>query len=63
MAETDLQTREDEDALREDGAELDEDNRLKPEFVRSVVEALEDGDAAEEVIEHDAAVIRFAVNR
>ncbi len=44
MAETDLQTREDEDIVREDGAELDEDNRLKPEFVCSVVDALEEED-------------------
>ncbi len=44
MAETDLQTREDEDALREDSAELDEENRLKPAFVNSVREALAEDD-------------------
>jgi len=53
MAETDLQTREDEDAVREDGAELDEENRLKPEFVNAVREALaeEDDGRAYELVE------------
>ena len=53
MAETDLQTREDENAVREDGAELDEENRLKPEFVNAVREALaeEDDGRAYELVE------------
>lgn len=53
MAETDLHTREDEDAVREDGAELDEENRLKPEFVNAVREALaeEDDGRAYELVE------------
>ncbi len=53
MAETDLQTREDEDAVREDGAELDEENRLKPAFVNAVRDALEaeDDGRAYELVE------------
>jgi magnesium transporter len=44
MAENDLEELEAEDAVREDGAEFDEDDRLKPEFVDSVREALEEED-------------------
>ncbi|TIX50526.1 magnesium transporter [Alteraurantiacibacter aquimixticola] len=53
MAETELQPREDEDAVREEGEEFDEDNRLKPAFVDSVREALEaeDDSRAYELVE------------
>jgi magnesium transporter len=44
MAEHDLDELEAEDAAREDGAEFDEDDRLKPEFVDSVRDALEEED-------------------
>lgn len=44
MAEEDLRELE-QDALHEEGAELDEENRLKPQFVSAVAEALETGDA------------------
>lgn len=40
MADEDFRELE-QDVPREEGAELDEDNRLKPEFVDSVIEALE----------------------
>ena len=43
MAEQDLSELETE-AAREDGEELDEDNLLKPRFVKSVIDALESGD-------------------
>jgi len=45
MTERDLSELE-ADALREDGDELDEDNLLKPQFVNSVIGALESGDHA-----------------
>ena len=44
MAEPDLQTAEEEDVARGEGAEFDEDNRLKPEFVNEVRQALDEGD-------------------
>ena len=43
MAEQDLPELEAE-APRDDGEELDEDNLLKPQFVNSVIDALESGD-------------------
>ena len=43
MADEDFRELE-QDVPREEGAELDEDNRLKPEFVDSVIEALEEND-------------------
>lgn len=43
MAEQDLSALETE-ALREESEELDEDNLLKPQFVNSVIDALESGD-------------------
>ncbi|MBT2133253.1 magnesium transporter [Croceibacterium sp. LX-88] len=43
MAEQDL-TELEQEAPREDGAELDEENRLKPQFVNAVIEALDQGD-------------------
>ncbi len=46
MSETELDNREAEEALQGEGEEFDEDNRLKPEFVRAVEEALEDDDEA-----------------
>ena len=45
MAEQDLSELE-QDALRDEGDELDEDNLLKPRFVDSVAAALEEGDDA-----------------
>jgi magnesium transporter len=46
MSETELQTQPapGEDTEIEVEAQLDEDDRLKPEFVRSVLDAVEDGD-------------------
>ncbi len=44
MSETDLHPREAEDATHGEGEEFDEDDRLKPEFVESVREALEEED-------------------
>ena len=44
MAETDLKPREGDDAVLDDGAQFDEENRLKPEFVSSVCDALEERD-------------------
>ncbi len=46
MAENDLEELEADAAAREDGAEFDEDDRLKPEFVDSVRDALEEEDEA-----------------
>jgi magnesium transporter len=43
MAEQDISELQ-HDAPREEGAELDEENRLKAQFVDSVIEALEQGD-------------------
>ncbi|MBO9516595.1 MAG: magnesium transporter [Porphyrobacter sp.] len=43
MAEQDL-TELEQEAPREDGAELDEENRLKPQFVNAVIDALDQGD-------------------
>jgi magnesium transporter len=45
MAEQDL-TELEQEAPREDGAELDEENRLKPQFVNAVIEALDQGDTS-----------------
>ena len=42
MAETDLQDRDVDDLPREDGEQFDDENRLKPEFVRQVRDALYD---------------------
>ena len=44
MAETELKRREGEEATRSEGAEFDEDNRLKPQFVDEVRRTLEQGD-------------------
>ncbi|RPF70794.1 magnesium transporter [Aurantiacibacter spongiae] len=44
MADTDLQEREEPVEVRESGAELDEENRLKPDFVDDVRSSLEEGD-------------------
>lgn len=44
MAETDLHELEADDSLRGEGEEFDEENRLKPEFVNAVREALSTGD-------------------
>ena len=44
MADTDLRSRESEESLPGEGEEFDEENRLRPEFVDDVREALEDGD-------------------
>jgi magnesium transporter len=46
MAETEIETDEQapDAAAPEEGAELDEENRLKPEFVRAVADAIEAGD-------------------
>jgi magnesium transporter len=44
MAETEIDELAPDAAPPEEGAELDEENRLKPEFVRAVAEALEAGD-------------------
>ncbi|KRA82907.1 magnesium transporter [Altererythrobacter sp. Root672] len=43
MAEHDL-TELEQEAPRDDGAELDEENRLKPQFVNNVIDALDQGD-------------------
>ena len=44
MAESDIDELAPEAAPPEEGDELDEENRLKPEFVRAVIEALEAGE-------------------
>ena len=44
MAHTDLQTAETEGAPRDDGERFDEENRLKPEFLREVRDALDEQD-------------------
>jgi len=44
MAETEIDELAPDAAPPEEGAELDEENRLKPEFVRAVADALEAGD-------------------
>ncbi|GAA0275579.1 magnesium transporter [Alteraurantiacibacter aestuarii] len=44
MSQTDLQELEDENAVQGEGEEFDEENRLKPEFVRAVRDALEEED-------------------
>lgn len=44
MAETDLDALETDADAQADEAQFDEENRLKPEFVRSVRDALEEGD-------------------
>jgi len=46
MADPDLRMRDGEEVLRGEGAEFDEDNRLKPEFVDTIRQALRDGDQA-----------------
>jgi magnesium transporter len=53
MAETEIDELTPEAAAPEDGAELDEENRLKPEFVRAVSDALEahDDGRAYELVE------------
>jgi len=44
MAETEIEELAPDAAPPEEGAELDEENRLKPEFVRAVADAIEAGD-------------------
>jgi magnesium transporter len=44
MAETEIDELAPDAAPPEEGAELDEENRLKPEFVRAVADAIEAGD-------------------
>ena len=58
MSETELPAE-----MQDAGNELDEDDRLKPEFVRSVLDAVEAGDSPLAARELDIRQVRAALGR